>query len=158
MTSPNLTLDAIDLALLAELRRTPRASTMHLSRVAGVARNTVTARLRRLETRGVIIGHGPEIDARAAGYTVTAFVNLSIEQGAHDEAIHALAAIPQVLEVHTTTGQGDLLLRVVAETNDHLNEILQRIVATPVVIRSETQLSLHTDLHRTMADLLSTLA
>lgn len=148
-------LDDIDLGLLSELRRSPRATTVQLSRVVGIARNTVQARLHRMEERGIIEGYGPEIDARAAGYAVTAFVNLSINQGTHRRAVDALAAIPEVLEVHTITGRGDLLIKVVAETNDHLNEIVQQMVSAPEVLRSETQLSLKTDLHRTMADLLA---
>ena len=55
--------------------------------------------------------------------------------------------------MHVVTGEGDLLCRVAARSNDHLHEIFQRIVATDGVRRSESQLALHTAVSRTLADL-----
>ena len=74
-------LDDLDVSLLAALRERPRAGDLELSRVTGVARGTVTARLRRMEDAGVITGHGPEVDVGAAGFGVQAFVTLEIAQG-----------------------------------------------------------------------------
>ena len=53
------------------------------------------------------------------------------------------------------TGQGDLLLKVIAETNDALHEIVQRIASIPQVERTETQLALESPVYRTVADLIS---
>ncbi len=151
----NSTLDGTDRALIAALRRRPRAGITELARVLGAARNTVQARLRRLEERGVITGHGPDVDPRAAGYEVTAFTTLMISQGSFDSTVDALESIPEVLEVHTIAGRGDLLLRLVAETNDHLHDVLQTIAAIPSVVRTDSQLSLHCSVNRTVADLLA---
>ena len=70
------TLDALDVALLTALREHPRAGDLELSRITGVARATVTARLERLERTGVVTGHGPDVDVTAAGFGVQAFVPL----------------------------------------------------------------------------------
>ena len=75
-------LDALDLALVTAAREHPRAGALELSRLTHVARATVDSRLRRLERDGVITGYGPDIDVSAAGFTVLAFVTLSIAQGA----------------------------------------------------------------------------
>ena len=56
------TLDALDVALLAALREHPRAGALELSRITGVARATVSARLQRLEDGGVVTGYGPDVD------------------------------------------------------------------------------------------------
>ncbi len=53
------------------------------------------------------------------------------------------------------TGRGDLLVRVVAPTNDDLHEILQQIAAIDEVRRTETLLALHTSLTRSSADLVA---
>ncbi len=149
-------LDRLDRALISALRARPRASVTELARTVGAARNTVGARLTRLEDEGTITGYGPDVDARAAGYPVLAFVTLMIAQGAHERTVAALAELPEVLEIHTITGRGDLLAKVVAATNDDLHGILQRIAAIPEVARTDTQLALHTSLARTIADLIAT--
>ncbi len=147
-------IDDADLRLIAALRQHPRASLVQLAGAADMARGTVYSRLERLETEGVIAGYGPEIDAARAGLGVLAFTTLEISQGSHDETTAALVAIPQITEIHTVTGPGDLLCRIVARSNDHLNDVLQHIARIPMVGRSETHLSLSTDLHRTVADVL----
>ena len=116
-------LDDTDRTILRTLRQHPRASVTEIARRAGLARGTLYARLERMERDGVIVGWGPELDTRAAGYDVVAFVSLQIAQGAHDETIGALAEIDEVLEIHTITGDVDLLCKVVARSNDHLHEL-----------------------------------
>ena len=132
-----------------------KRSVSELARQTGLARGTVHSRLARLDERGVIIGYGPDIDARAAGYDVQAFASVSIAQGRHDETIAKLSEIPEVVEVHTVTGDGDLLLRIIATNNDHLHEILQAVTHIPEVGRTETQLALATPVQRSVADLIA---
>lgn len=147
-------LDELDLRLIAQLRREPRASIVQLAASVGIARGTAYARLERLERDGVIAGYGPDVDPVRAGLGVLAFCTLEIAQGSHDETVAALAAIPQILEIHTVTGSGDLLCRIVARSNDHLHDVLQQAAAVSTVRRSQTQLALSTSLHRTIADVL----
>lgn len=126
-----------------------------VARLAGVARGTAYSRLDRLEAEGVITGYGPDIDPGRAGYGVTAFCTLDILQGSHDKTTSALAAISEVIEVHTVTGVGDLLCRIIARSNDHLHEVLQQIAALPEVTRSQTQLALNTSHRRSVAEVVS---
>jgi DNA-binding Lrp family transcriptional regulator len=137
--------DALDAALIELLAAEPRVGVLEASRRLGVARGTVQARLDRLAERGVITGYGPEVDPAALGYEVTAFVTLEIRQaGGHDPVAERLAAIPEVLEVHTITGAGDLLCRVVARTNSDLQRVIDAIVSAEGVVRSSTLISLAT--------------
>ena len=79
-------IDVLDARLISLLTAEPRIGVLEASRRLGVARGTVQARLDRLQSRGVITGHGPDIDPGALGYPVTAFVTLELRQGAgHDE-------------------------------------------------------------------------
>ena len=116
---------------------------LEASRRLGVARGTVQARLDRLVARGVITGWGPELDPAALGYPVTAFVTLEIRQGrGHDPVADQLAAIPEVLEVHTITGAGDLLVRIVARDNADLQRVIDLLVAIEGVERTSTTIAL----------------
>jgi DNA-binding Lrp family transcriptional regulator len=146
MTTSNRGLvDALDAALIGLLAAEPRIGVLEASRRLGVARGTVQARLERMQQRGVITGYGPEVDPAALGYEVTAFITLEIRQaGGHDPVAEQLAAIPEVLEVHTITGAGDLLCRVVARSNTDLQRVLDAIVSAEDVVRSTTLISLAT--------------
>ena len=115
---------------------------MELARQLEVARGTVQARMEKLQQRGVVTGFGPDIDLRAIGYEVVAFVTLEIAQGALESVVAHLATIPEVLEVHTTTGPGDLLCRVAAPTNADLQPLIGRMLASGGVQRTTTQIAL----------------
>lgn len=147
-------LDEADARLIVALRRRSRASITELARMTGMARGTVQTRLQRLHDRGAIVGHGPDLAASKIGYSVVAFATLSISQGGHDALIERLRSIPEVLEVHVITGSGDLLCRIAAQSNDHLHELIQMVVAMPEVSRTDTQLALSSPISRTLADLL----
>jgi DNA-binding Lrp family transcriptional regulator len=135
-------LDALDVALLAALEDHPRAGDLELSRVTGVARGTVTARLQRMADAGVVTGYGPDVDVRAAGFGVQAFVTLEIAQGALDEIRHDLEAIPGVLEAHATTGSGDVLCRVAARSHEALQQVLVDLNRSSAVMRSTSVVAL----------------
>src|ERR1700739_4207706 len=113
------------------------------ARVLGVARGTVQARLARLEREGVITGHAPAISPAGLGFTVLAFVHLYLAQGQLDNVATMLSRLPEVLEAHTTTGEGDLLCRVAARRHLHLEEIVQTLLALPGVTRTRTEISLN---------------
>src|SRR3984885_16323191 len=121
----------------------PRIGMLHASRRRGVAPGPVPARLDRLRSRGFITGFGPEVAPAALGYQVTAFVTVEIRQaGGHDPVADRLALIAEVLEAHTITGQGDMLIRVVARDNTDLQRVIDAIVDVPSVVRTSTVIAL----------------
>jgi DNA-binding Lrp family transcriptional regulator len=136
-------LDQLDLELLNLLLEEPQAGMREYARVLGVARGTVQARLARLEREGVITGHAPAISPAGLGFGVLAFVHLYLAQGQLDNVVSRLSVLPEVLEAHTTTGEGDLLCRVAARSNLQLEEIVQTLLALPGVTRTRTEISLN---------------
>lgn len=137
-------LDALDVDLLQALADHPRAGVLELSRVLGVARGTVQARLDRLTEAGVLTGHGPDVDVAAAGFGVQAFVSLEIAQGALDHVAAELAALPAVLEAHATTGASDVLCRLAAASHGELHDTLLHLDRSPHVARSTSVVVLST--------------
>jgi DNA-binding Lrp family transcriptional regulator len=136
-------IDKLDARLIELLAAEPRIGVLEASRRLGVARATVQARLDRLRARGVITGYGPDVDPAALGFGVTAFITLEIRQvGGHDPVAARLAAIAEVLEAHTITGQGDMLCRVVARDNADLQRVIDAIVDAPGVVRTSTVIAL----------------
>ncbi len=137
-------LDALDLALLAAMRESPRAGILELSRTVRVARATVQSRLDRMERAGVITGYGPEVDVAAAGYPVQAFVTLEIAQGALEQLHRDLSSIPGVLEAYAITGTGDIICRIAAASNADLQQTLLQLAGSAWVARSVSAVLLST--------------
>ena len=135
-------IDELDVHLILTLRAHPRVGLLEVSRRLGVARGTVQARLEKLRARGVITGFGPELDPGRMGYPVSAFVALEIVQGRLEEAVDALRAVPEVLEVHGVTGDRDLMCRVVARDNGHLQEVINGMVHEGSVRRSTSAIAM----------------
>jgi DNA-binding Lrp family transcriptional regulator len=155
---PESAVDRIDAAILALFAAEPRVGVLEASRRLRIARGTVQARLDKLVARGVVTGWGPDLDAAALGYPVTAFVTLEIAQTGHDEIGTRLAAIPEVIEVHTITGGGDLLARVVARSNADLQRVIDQVVATDGIGRTSTAIALATQVPHRVLPLLESAA
>jgi DNA-binding Lrp family transcriptional regulator len=135
-------IDELDVRLLREVVNAPRVGVLELSRRLGVARATVQARLDRLVRRGIIPSFAPSLDPAALGFEVTAFATLEIRQGRGAAVLDHLRAIPEVLEVHTITGQGDMLARVVARSNDDLQDVLNRVTTCAEIVRTSSVIAL----------------
>lgn len=136
-------MDDLDGRLLALFATEPRIGVLEASRRLGVARGTVQARLDKLAATGVVTGWGPDLSAEALGYPVTAFLTLEIRQGAgHDTVAGHLADIPEVLEVFTITGAGDMWARVVARSNADLQRVIDLVLNDPAIVRSSTVIAL----------------
>jgi DNA-binding Lrp family transcriptional regulator len=106
-------IDELDAKLLLTLRAHPRIGVLEASRRLGVARGTVLA-----------------------------FVSLEIVQGRLDEAVAGLRRVPEVLEAHGVTGDRDLLCRVVARDNTHLQDVINGMLQKGAVQRSISAISM----------------
>ena len=135
-------MDATDARLLLALTEDPRASVMALSQRLGLARNTVQARLARLEGNGVLAPLDRRVRPEALGYRLGAYISVQVTQRSLAEVSDSLARIPEVLEVTGLSGAVDLLVQVVAVDADDLWRITEHVLAIPGVQRIDTALAL----------------
>lgn len=150
-------IDRLDAALLNLLADDARRGLVELAEELGITRHTVQARLKRLEEHGVLDGFLPRVDLAAAGASVQAFAALALQQGRLDEVVVELRAIPQVLEIHATTGREDLLVRLATTSHADLQALIQHIVGLPGVAHSNTSVALTTPLDYRAQPLLTAL-
>jgi DNA-binding Lrp family transcriptional regulator len=148
-------IDELDARLLRALDAAPRVGVLEMSRRLGVARATVQARLDRLVRRGVIASFAPTLDPDALGYGVTAFATLEIRQGRGTQVLEHLQEIPEVLEVHTITGQGDMLCRLVARSNQDLQDVIDRVTEFEQIVRTSTVIALSNPISHRVLPLVS---
>lgn len=149
-------LDELDLAILTAMHEYQKAGVLELSRRTRVARATVQSRINRMEEAGIIASYDPQIDITAAGFDVQAFVTLEIAQGALDMLAVELETIPGVLEAYATTGMGDVLCRIGADSHAGLQGVLLSIDRTSSVVRSHSVIVLSTVVPRRALPLLRT--
>lgn len=136
-------LDTVDARLLLALAEEPRAPVMALSQRLGLSRNTVQARLGKLERRGVLHSFERRIDPAALGYPMSAVITTRVTQDRLAEVAEALSRVPEVVEVDGLSGETDLLVRVVAVDAEDLYRIAGRVLASPGVERTSTALVMH---------------
>jgi len=135
-------IDELDARLIATLRENPRVGLLEVARRLGVARGTVQARLAKLEARGVVTGHGPEIEPSAMGYPIQAFVLMELAQGRLSDAVRILEGVPEVIEADAISGPQDLMCRIVARDTEHLQELINRLLTSAAIRRATSYIVL----------------
>ncbi|MEV8268142.1 Lrp/AsnC family transcriptional regulator [Microbacterium sp. NPDC076911] len=133
-------LDRVDLELLKALSADPRATVVALSDRLGLSRNTVQARMARLEQSGALLSYERSISTLTLGFPIDAFVSVTVRQAALPHIAAELERIPEIVQVHGLSGPVDLLARVACRDTQHLFDTDARILAIESVERTETSL------------------
>jgi Lrp/AsnC family transcriptional regulator, leucine-responsive regulatory protein len=122
-------MDALDLRILTSLEADARRPYAELARELEVSQPTIADRVRRLEERGVLKGTLLRVDPARLGFAIHAFVRVRSSPPQKRGLIEAARAIPQVMEMHSVTGEDCSIARVVARSVEELSEILERLNA-----------------------------
>lgn len=139
-------LDETDRAILRILQEDARTPFSEVARRIDMSSATVHDRVGRMEEAGVIQGYHAAVDPKAVGYGTSALVGLTVEQGHEEETLRQLRELDGVQEVHLTTGEWDVVLRVYAHDTDGLRELMfEHIAAMDGFSRSQTMVILGTD-------------
>lgn len=134
--------DDVDLSLLTALADDPRATIAALAERLRLSRNTVHARLTRLEESGAFLDFDRRINPAALGHPLTAFLEVTVRQRELPAIVDRLAEIPEVVQAYGHSGAADLRVHVVCRDTDHLFRIDAAILAIDGVERTETSLSM----------------
>lgn len=135
-------LDDTDRRLLNALVQDPKATTVALAATLGLSRNTVQARLTRLENHGALLSFERRINPAALGYPLTSFVHIHVQQKKLSDIVTAMARIPEVVEAHGLSGTADILASVVARDAEDLFRVNGAILDIDGVERADTSLSM----------------
>ena len=141
-------LDAFDRRILETLEGDGRISIAELATRVGLSKSPVQARLRRLETRGVIRGYRAVLDQRAMGREHVAFVEVRLED-TRERALAAfnaaVRAIPEIEACHMIAGSFDYLLKVrTAGMAEYRALLAERISTLPRVAATSTYVAMET--------------
>ncbi|MCZ2820316.1 Lrp/AsnC family transcriptional regulator [Modestobacter sp. VKM Ac-2977] len=133
----------VDRELLSALARDGRASFTDLADRVGLSVSAVHQRVRRLEQRGLITGYAAQLDAKALGLPLTAFVSITpIEAAQPDDAPARLAHLSAIEACHSVAGVESYILKVRVASPDALEALLHEIrSAANVTTRTTVVLS-----------------
>jgi len=134
-------LDDTDWRILTELQRNGRVSFADLARGVAMSPSAVAERVRRLEEAGVISGYRAVVSADRVGLGILAFVRLRYPTGNYRPFHALLDSTPEIVEAHHVTGEDCFVLKVLARSMGHLEQVAGRIgglgpVTTNVVYSS----------------------
>jgi DNA-binding Lrp family transcriptional regulator len=140
MPNQRYLVDDYDLRILRALAVDPRATVVGLAEATGLSRNTVHARLGRLETNGALRSFERRIDPGTLGFPLTAYILVAVTQRKLTPIAGSLSEVPEVIEVHGLSGVTDLLVQIAARDADDLYRIAGRILDIDGVEKTTTGL------------------
>lgn len=138
-------LDAIDLAILAELQADGRITNVELAKRVGISAPPCLRRVRALEEAGVIAGYRALIDTRAVGIAVVFFVFVQLDQQTEAELSAFAARVAKwkaVRECWTLSGETDFILKCAAPDLDAFQIFVTELTATPNVRNVRSSLAM----------------
>src|SRR5216110_1454959 len=133
--------DYKNIEILKLLQRNPRMSIAELARKIRMSNPAAKERVRRLEKSGVIAGYRLELDPKAAGHEITAFVRIRPLPGRLPKIAALAQSIPEVVECHRITGEDCFILKVHLPEIASLDQVLDRFLVHGQTITSIVQSS-----------------
>lgn len=137
-------MDDIDKRLIALLRADSRLSVATLASKVGVARGTVSHRLRRLEERNIIVGYTLQLRPSSEPSHMRAWMAIQVDGNRTNEVIASLLGEPNAIALHDTNGRWDLMAELRADSPADLSLVLERIRLIKGIRHTETSILLKT--------------
>jgi Lrp/AsnC family transcriptional regulator for asnA, asnC and gidA len=144
-------IDNLDRALLELLIADARTPFLEIAKKLNVSGGTIHVRFNKLREAGIIRGSHIDIDFAVLQFSIAAFVGINL-QNARDYNVvkEKLKQLPNVKEIHFTTGKHSLFIKVLAKnTRDFHVFLTEKIQAMDEIQSTETLIILDSDIsHR----------
>ena len=133
--------DRVDTVILTALQANGRQSIADLARSISMSHSAAAERVRRLEEAGIISGYGAIVNPERLGFSIMAYLRLRYPSSIYEPLHELLRETPEVIEAHHVTGDDCFVMKVVATSMKHLEQVSGRIgtlgsVTTSVVYSS----------------------
>jgi len=132
-------LDKADIAIIEALQHDGRLSNRELAKKVSLSPSPSWRRLRALEETGVISHYAAVVNREEVGLSIMGFAHVSL----HDHRAEtvkkfdrAIMGAPQVLECHSTSGDHDYMLKVVAPDMASYQKFLSEYLLKIGVVRT----------------------
>ena len=145
----SMAFDDLDKRIVAALVDDGRATYAEVGAQVGLSAPAVKRRVDRLRASGAITGFSARVDPSALGWTTEAYVELFCRGRTSPEQIAAaVGKHPEVVAACTVTGEADALLHIRSADMRHFEQVVERIGAEPLVVRTRSVIVLSQLVHR----------
>ena len=143
-------IDNLDKKILSILSKNARIPFKDVAAVCGVSRAAIHQRVQHMIEEGVIMGSSFNVNPKSLGYNTCTYVGINLDRGnMYKSVIEQLMQIPEVVECHFTTGPYTLLVKLYAQDNEQLMNLLNiQMQSIPGVVATETMISLEQSIKR----------
>lgn len=121
----NNKLDNYDQKILTLLQQDARISHAEIGRQIHLSQPSVSERIKRLESSGVIRGYHADVNPAVFGYQMTAMIRLSTQQGRPYAEL--VSSQPEIIDCYTVTGEDGAVMRVLATDVAHLQRLIDKL-------------------------------
>ncbi len=144
--------DNTDLKILDVLVRDAKKPFTEVARQVFVSQGTVHVRMNKLAEAGVVERTTLKINYAKLGYDITAFIGIFLEKSSlYDQVLQKLKAIPEITNIHYTTGNYSMFVKIHCRDTNHLKEVLHdKLQQVSGIDRTETMISLEESLDRNL--------
>lgn len=145
-----LNLDKLDYQIMYEMMESAGVSYADLGKKLFVSGGTIHVRIKKLQEMGIVKGTRLNVDLKAMGYDVIAFIGIYLEKSSlYDVVVKELTKIPQIVRLNYTTGNysmfAEIICKDIKELRYVLHDELQKIKG---IERTETFISLEESFNR----------
>jgi len=123
-------IEAKDLQIIRELQQDGRLTNQELAARVNLSPSPCLRRVRLLEEAGVITGYSADVDPRACGLSITAFIRIALQRHERDAVAnfeHGIRRIDEILDCYLLTGEADYLLRVVVADLEEYERFVRQL-------------------------------
>ncbi|MBV7275520.1 Lrp/AsnC ligand binding domain-containing protein [Clostridium thailandense] len=145
-------LDDLDLQILDILIKDSRTPFLEIARQCHVSGGTIHVRMKKMEDIGIIKGTKLILDTSKLGYDVCCFVGIYLDKAnSYNMVLEQLKLINEIVELHYTTGQYSIFVKVICKSiADLQNLLMNKIQAVDGIQRTDTFISLVQPIDRNM--------
>lgn len=144
--------DQLDLKILSIISKDARVPFRNVAELCGVSRAAIHLRVQHLIDMGIISGSCYEVNFKRLGYKTCTYMGIRLEKGSmYKEVVEHLRGIPEIVECSYTTGPYSILVKMYAQDNEQLMELLNsKIQCIPGVVSTETMIVLDSSIKRNL--------
>lgn len=148
----NYEIDNTDLRILEILLNDAKMPFTEVAKKVYVSQGTVHVRMNKLEEAGIVEKNTLRINYAKLGYDITAFIGIYLEKSAlYDQVLSRLKEIPEITNIHYTTGNYSMFVKIHCRDTNHLKEVLHdKMQQVEGIDRTETMISLEESLDRSL--------
>ena len=141
---PKVALDAIDRKILKYLIKNARMPFLEIARECGISGAAIHQRIRKLDEAGVILGSRLVVNPKMMGFDVCAHISITLKDPQLlKKTVEELRKVPEIVECHFITGNGNILVKLYCVDNEHLmRTIFDGILRIQGIATTETNISL----------------